>query len=35
MRWHKEGIQENDGLMMHHSDGEAWKMLDNFVADFA
>jgi hypothetical protein len=35
MRWHKEGIHENDRLMMHHSDGEAWKMLDNFVADFA
>jgi hypothetical protein len=24
MRWHKEGIRENDGVMVHPSDGEAW-----------
>jgi hypothetical protein len=35
MWWHKEGIHENDGLMGHPSDGEAWKVLDRFDADFA
>jgi hypothetical protein len=35
MRWHKEGIRENDGVMGHSSDGEAWKVLDRFDADFA
>jgi hypothetical protein len=35
MRWHKEGICENDGVMGHPSDGEAWKVLDMFDADFA
>jgi hypothetical protein len=35
MRWHKEGICENDGVMGHPSDGETWKVLDKFVADFA
>jgi hypothetical protein len=35
MRWHKEGICENDGVMGHHSNGEAWKVLDRFDADFA
>jgi hypothetical protein len=35
MRWHKEGIRENDGGMGHPSDGEAWKVLDSFDADFA
>jgi hypothetical protein len=34
MRRHKEGIHENDGVMGHPSDGEAWKMLDMFDADF-
>jgi hypothetical protein len=34
MRWHKEGIHENDGLMRHPLDGEAWKVLDRFDADF-
>jgi uncharacterized protein YybS (DUF2232 family) len=24
MRWHKDGIHENDGVMGHPSDGEAW-----------
>jgi hypothetical protein len=32
MRWHKEGIQR---VMGHPSDGEAWKVLDEFDADFA
>jgi hypothetical protein len=35
MRWHKEGVHENDQVMMHPSDGEAWKALDNFDTDFA
>jgi hypothetical protein len=34
-RWHKEGIRENDGVMGHPSDDEAWKVLDRFDADFA
>jgi hypothetical protein len=34
MRWHKEGIRENDGVMGHPSDGEAWKVLDRFDPDF-
>jgi hypothetical protein len=35
MRWHKEGIHENNGIMGHPLDGEAWKVLDRFDADFA
>jgi hypothetical protein len=35
MRWHKEGICENDGVIGHPSDGETWKVLDRFDADFA
>jgi hypothetical protein len=35
MRWHKEGIHENDRVMWHPSDGEAWKVLNRFDADFA
>jgi hypothetical protein len=35
MRWHKEGIHENDRVMGHPSDGGAWKVLDRFYADFA
>jgi hypothetical protein len=34
MRWHKEGIRENDEVMGHPSDGEASKVLDRFNADF-
>jgi hypothetical protein len=34
MRWHKEGIRENDGVMGHPSDGEARKVLDRFDANF-
>jgi hypothetical protein len=33
-RWHKEGICENEGVMGHPSDGDAWKVLDRFDADF-
>ena len=35
MRWHKEGVRENDKVMVHPSDGDAWKALDNFDPDFA
>jgi hypothetical protein len=35
MQWHKEGVCENDELIMHPSDGDAWKALDTFDLDFA
>jgi hypothetical protein len=35
MRWHKEGVHENDQVMVHPSDSEAWKTLDDFDPDFA
>jgi hypothetical protein len=35
MRWHKEGVHENDQVMIHPSDSEAWKALDDFDANFA
>jgi hypothetical protein len=35
MRWHKEGVCENNQVMVHLSDSEAWKALDDFDADFA
>jgi hypothetical protein len=35
MRWHKEGVCENDELMVHTLDGDAWKALDTFDLDFA
>jgi hypothetical protein len=34
MRWHKEGVCENDQVMVHPSDSEAWKPLDDFDPDF-
>jgi len=34
MRWHKEGVRENDKVMIHPSDGDAWKALDNFNPNF-
>jgi hypothetical protein len=34
MRWHKEGVRENDQVMVHPSDSEAWKALDDFDAEF-
>jgi hypothetical protein len=35
MRWHKEGVRENDQVMVHPSDSEAWKVLDDFDPNFA
>jgi hypothetical protein len=35
MQWHKEGVRENDELMVHPSDRDAWKALDKFDPDFA
>jgi hypothetical protein len=35
MRWHKEGVRENDELMVHPSDGDAWNDLDTFDPNFA
>jgi hypothetical protein len=34
MRWHKEGVRENEQVMVHPSDSEAWKVVDDFDADF-
>jgi hypothetical protein len=34
MRWHKEGVHENDELMVHPLDGDAWKAFDTFDLDF-
>jgi hypothetical protein len=34
MRWHKEGVCDNDDLIVHPSDGDAWKALDTFDPDF-
>jgi superfamily I DNA/RNA helicase len=34
MRWHKKGVRENDQVMVHPSDTEAWKALDDFDAYF-
>jgi hypothetical protein len=34
MQWHKEGVRDNDELIVHPSDGDAWKALDTFDADF-
>jgi hypothetical protein len=34
MRWYNEGVRENDQVMVHPSDSEAWKALDDFDADF-
>jgi hypothetical protein len=35
MRWHKEDIHENDRVIVHPSDDEAWKVLYGFDPDFA
>jgi hypothetical protein len=35
MRWHKEGVRDNDDLIVHPSDADAWKALDMFDPDFA
>jgi hypothetical protein len=34
MRWYKKSVRENDQVMVHLSDSEAWKTLDDFDADF-
>jgi hypothetical protein len=34
MRWHKEGVRENDQVMVHPSDSEAWNALDDLDPDF-
>jgi hypothetical protein len=34
MRWHKKGVRENDQVMVHPSDSESWKALDNFDVEF-
>jgi hypothetical protein len=35
LRWHKDCMDRQDGLMVHPSYGDAWKALDNFEPDFA
>jgi hypothetical protein len=35
MQWHKVGVRENDELIVHPLDGDAWKALDTFDSDFA
>jgi hypothetical protein len=35
MRLHKEGVRENAQVMVHPSNSEAWKALNNFDIDFA
>jgi hypothetical protein len=34
MRWHKEGVHENDQVMVYPSDSEAWEALDDLDPDF-
>jgi hypothetical protein len=34
MRWHKDGERENKDVMVHPSDLDAWKALDNFHPEF-
>jgi hypothetical protein len=34
MRWHKEGVRDNDDLIVYPSYGDAWKALDTFDPDF-
>jgi hypothetical protein len=35
MRLHKEGVRENDRVMVHPSNDEPWKALNSFDVDFA
>jgi hypothetical protein len=35
MRWQKDGEMENKEVMMHPSDLDTWKALDNFDPEFA
>jgi hypothetical protein len=34
MRWHKDGERENKEMMVHPSDLDAWKVLNNFDPEF-
>jgi hypothetical protein len=34
MRWNKEGVRENNQVMVHPFDGGACNTLDNFGVDF-
>jgi hypothetical protein len=33
MWWHRDGERENKGVMVHPSDLDVWKALDNFDPD--
>jgi hypothetical protein len=35
MQWHKDGERENKEVMVHPSDSDVWKALDNFDPEFA
>jgi hypothetical protein len=35
MRWHKDGERKNKEVMVHPSDSDMWKALDNFDPEFA
>ena len=35
MRWHKDGMRENNGVMVHPADGKAWKEFDLLHPDFS
>jgi hypothetical protein len=35
IRWHKEGVRENDQVIVHPSNSEAWKAIDDFDPDVA
>jgi hypothetical protein len=35
IRWHKDGERENKEVMVHPSNGDAWKALDNFDLQYA
>jgi hypothetical protein len=35
MRWHKDGERENKEAMVHSSDSDTWKTLDNFDPKFS
>jgi hypothetical protein len=35
MRWHKDGERENKVVMVHPSDSDMWKALDNIDLEFA
>jgi hypothetical protein len=35
IQWHKDGERENKEVMVHPSDGDSWKALDNFDLQYA